>query len=469
MAIDARPMAPGAEPTTASDRGAAAKLSLFDATLLVIGSIIGVGVFFTPQRIAALAGDSRAFLALWVAGGVVALAGSFTFAELAGSFPREGGWFVYLKEAFGPFPAFLFAWIVLFVVSTGAVAVVTDFAVTTLADLVAPLAAAGPSGHRVTGVFILVSLTAVALLGTKPGARLQDLCVALKVAAILAIAVGGFVLAAAVSVPTDAAVAAVSTAGAPSAAPPWRWSLLFPAMLPVLFSYGGWQLVTYIAPEVRDAGRNVPRALVLGLASVVTVYLAFNAACLHVLGLTSLAASPGFAAEVATRAFGPWGGDLVRIAMAISAIGITAAILLASPGLYVAMAREGLFFRRFARTSPRTGAPALALLVQCAVAVAYFLWGRAGLLTDAVVFAEWIFHALAAAALLRLRRVQPSLPRPFRSPAYPLAPLLYGGIAGAVVLGAVATTPVATTGLGLGLLAIGAISYLPWRARRHGQ
>ena len=440
----------------------ARQLSLFDATMLVMGGVIGVGIFFTPGSVAALLPESGAFFAVWLLGGLVAIAGAMTFAELAATFPRAGGWFVYLREAFGRFPAFLFAWVVLLVISTGAAAIVADFCAGQVGVLVWGLDGAPPGARTGIAAALLVGLTLVSLLGVKNGALLQNLCMLLKLAALAVLAGGALLFAGAGS---GAAAAGAAPLGPAAAAPPpglGRGLVL--AMLPVLFSYGGWQLVTYIAPTVHDPQRTLPRAIVLGMAGVVAVYLAMNAAFVKVLGMPTLAAGQDIAARLAQATVGSAGGTLLVAAMAVSAFGICAAIVLASPFLYVAMAQEGLFFRRFGALSPRTGAPVLALLVQGAVALAYLAWGQAGLLVDAVVFAEWIFHAQCGAALLVLRRTRPELPRPFRSPGGPLFPALYTLIACGVVVGALLQAEPRQTWLGIGVLAVGAAVYRPWRA-----
>jgi APA family basic amino acid/polyamine antiporter len=435
---------------------AARQLSLFDATMLVMGGVIGVGIFFTPGSVAGLLPVPAAFFGVWLLGGLVAIAGAMTFAELAATFPRAGGWFVYLREAFGRFPAFLFAWVVLLVISTGAAAIVADFCAGQVCVLAWGLDGTPAGARMAIAAALLVGLTLVSLMGVKNGALLQNLCMLLKLAALAVLAGGALLFTTAGSgVPLEPLAAAT---------PPGLGRGLVLAMLPVLFSYGGWPLVTYIAPSVRDPQRTLPRAIVLGMAGVVAVYFAMNAAYVKVLGLPTLAAGQDIAARLAQATVGAAGGTLLVAAMAVSAFGICAAIVLASPFLYVAMAREGLFFRRFGALSPRTGAPVLALLVQGAVALAYLAWGQAGVLVDAVVFAEWIFHAQCGAALLVLRRSRPDLPRPFRSPAWPLFPALYTLIACGVVVGALLQAEPRKTWLGIGVLAVGAAVYRPWRA-----
>lgn len=438
---------------------APAKLTLFDATMLVMGGIIGVGIFFTPRSVAQEVPGTLPFLSLWAMGGVLALAGALTFAELAATFPRSGGWFVFLREAFGRFPAFLFAWIVLFVVSTGAVSVVADFSAQQFGLLLFGEEVPDSFGLAF-GIFLLLGLTGIALTGVKRGAVFQNICMVLKLLAVGAFAIAGLAFTLPAAEP-DTAGAVASAAG--SAARPDLLAGMVRASLPVLFSYGGWQLVCYIAPNVQDPQRTLPRSIILGMLGVVVVYLSVNLAYVRVLGVEGMAAEPGFAAEVALRTMGPVGEKLLVAAMAVSSLGICFAIILATPGLYVAMAEEGLFFRALGRTNASTGAPTAALLLQGVLAIGYFLWGQASLLTDAVVFAEWIFHALAGLALLSLRATRPDLPRPFRSPLYPLFPLIYSGLALAVLVGTLVENDWVVTRLGLGVLAVGAVLYLPWR------
>jgi len=422
------------------------QLSLLDATLLVMGGIIGVGIFYTPRLVAQHVPEPTAFLAMWAIGGLIALTGALTFAELGATFPRAGGWYVFLREAFGPFVAYLFAWVVLCVVSTGAVSVIVRVLVQNVPGL-------PPSTHFAVGAAVIVLVTGLAMLGAKAGATLQNGCMAVKLGAIAAMAgVGLLSTAPATSLP----VLPAPTEGGLAMG-------MVRALLPVLFACGGWQMLCYVAPQVRDPQKTLPRAIVLGILGVIATYLAINAAYLRVLGIDGLIADPAFASEMARRTLGPTGGELLRAAMAVSALGVCIVILVATPWLYVAMAREGLFFARFAKTHPRTGAPIAALLVQGGLALGYWIWGEADLLVDSVVFVEWIFHFLVAVALLRLRARRSELPRPFASPLYPLAPVLYALLATAVVVGTLAQSEPRSAAIGLGVLAVAAVVYRPWR------
>jgi APA family basic amino acid/polyamine antiporter len=239
-------------------------------------------------------------------------------------------------------------------------------------------------------------------------------------------------------------------------------------MLPVMFSYGGWHIVTYLGHAIRDPQRNLPRSMLLGTGLVVLIYALVNAAFVRVLGMDGLAHEPGFAAVMARRALGSVGGTLLIAAMAVSSLGVCTVILLGSPWVYVAMARDGLFFRSIGAVTPRTGAPANALVLQGGVALIYLLWGKASTVTDAVVFAEWIFHTQCGIALILLRRRRPELPRPFRSPWYPLAPVVYSGVAAIIVVASVAGAERAKTGIGLGVLAAGGVAYRMWKGVAKG-
>jgi basic amino acid/polyamine antiporter, APA family len=437
--------------------GGPRKLTLLDAALLVMGGILGVGIFFTPRAVAELVPDPTAFLALWGVGGLVALCGALTFAELGATFPRAGGWFVFLREAWGPFVAFLFAWVVMGVIATGAVSVMLEICTANLAALVPALGPPRGPGRLATGAAVLILVTGVTAMGTKAGARFQNACMAIKIAAILAL-VGGGLFAAAPEPAARAAQAAGGATGAGSLA-----SGMIRALLPVLFACGGWQMACYVAPQIERPQKNLPRAIVLGVAAVVVLYLALNATYVRVLGMRGLAADAAFAGRVAEVALGSAGGRILQGAIAVSALGVCIVTIVATPWMYVAMAREGLFFRRAGALHPRTGAPVAALCVQAAIALAYWLWGRAEVLVDAVVFVEWIFHGLVALALLRLRARRPELPRPFRSPAWPLAPVVYALVAAAVVLGNLSQSSPRDTGIGLAVLAAGAALYRPWR------
>ncbi|MEM6672354.1 MAG: amino acid permease [Planctomycetota bacterium] len=440
--------------------GPAKKLTRFDATMLVMGGILGIGIFFNPADVAREVPSEGPFLAMWLLGALAALSGAMTFAELSAAFPRTGGWYVFLREGFGRRPAFLFAWVVLLVVSTGACALVADF----FATQTCALFGAGDGAHVWIAASVVVGITGLALSGLKSGALFQNLCMLLKIAAVatfivfgLAVFRGGPELAVVAEVDRDSTGLVDGMLG---------------ASLSVLFSYGGWQLISYIAPAVEDPERTLPRAIVVGVAGVAVIYLLINLAYLRVLGIGGLATheGPPMATRMAELSLGGSAATtFVTAAMAVSALGFLVATLITTPGIYVAMANEGLFMKSFGRMHPTTGAPVLALVTQATLVLAYLAWSvfdkaHVKTLTGAVVFAEWIFHGLAGLALIALApRLGPD--RPFKSRFFPLFPATYAAIAAAVVVGNLVATEPAITMLGLGVLAAGVVAYELWTRR----
>jgi len=443
-----------------SSGGSPRKLSLLDATMLVMGAILGVGIFFNPSQVAGYVPQPGAYFGVWTLGCIVALAGAFTFADWAGTFPKAGGSFVYLREVYGRPVAFLLAWVVLFVISTGALSVMTGFGASMIRDALAG-AWIGPDGsasHTLVSAGLILALTAVALGGAKIGATFQNGCMLIKIGLAVTLVVTCLGLAAA-EPPTDS-LAVVESAREPAGFP-WRGALL--AMLPVLFACGGWPLVAYIASEIDEPARNLPRALVLGVLGVTVLYLALNWTFVRVVGLEGLAADPGFIGDVVQRGLGDGGGRVLSAALAVSAIGVCAVNVLTTPWLYVAMARDRLFFQGFARLHPRTRAPVLGLLLQCVLGLLYTFFGDTDFLVESVVFVEWIFHVLIAFGLLWIRAKQPQLARPFRSLAYPLMPLVYGVFALGLVVGVIWQAERAQTVTGLAVFTAGALVYPFWQ------
>ncbi len=440
--------------------GGPRKLSLFDATMLVMGSILGVGIFFNPSQVAGLVPSTPLYMGAWALGCLVALCGAFTFAEFAASYPKAGGWFVYLREIYGRPVAFLLAWVVLLVISTGAQAVMCGFGASMIAEVLANAEGASPIGeprstsHTLMAGAIIVGLTLVALGGVKTGATIQNACMLIKLGLVLALIFAGLLFfAPSAPVPEVAPVV--------TERPLWQGFTL--AMLPVFFSCGGWPLVAYVASEVKDPQRNVPRALLYGVGGVMLLYLLLNAAYLNVVGMDYLAQNPLFVGEVVQRSFGGVGSKFVSAGMAVSALGVCTVTVVTTPWLYVAMAREGLFFEGFARLHGRTGAPSLGLALQCALALGYLLFTNTEFLVDAAVFVEWIFHVLLAFGLLWIRHKRPELPRPFRSFAYPLLPTIYALFALFLVAGVLWQAEAAKTKTGLGVILAGMVVYPFWR------
>lgn len=421
--------------SSAAATGYARRLGTFDGTMMVMGGIIGAGIFINPAVVAERTPTAGAALLAWVVGGGIALAGAFCFAELGARRPLAGGGYAYLRDAFGPLAGFLYGWTLLLIMATGAIAAVA----VTFARYFATLLAL-PDGYTSSiAITAILLLTGINYLGVRPGAVTQNLFTVLKLAALLLLIIAGIAIAA----PADAtAVAAVTTTTGPSWLDLGRATGI--ALIPILFSYGGWQQTNFVAEEMVDAARTLPRALVFGVIGVVAVYVLANVAYLRQLGHAGLAHSTAPAADVLHRTLGPLGGTLVTAGIAASTFGFLNLVILVSPRVYQAMARDGAFLPALARLHPRYRTPAGALLFQAAWAILLTLSGTYGQLLDYVVFGDWIFFGLTAATLFVFRardRGASGSASGFRTPGYPIVPMLFVLAAGVVVLSSILSNP----------------------------
>ncbi len=429
--------------------GYARRLGLFSATMLVIGGIIGSGIFLNPAVVAARVQTSGLTLAVWGLGAVVALMGALVFAELGGRRPLAGGGYAYLREAFGPLPGFLYAWALLLVIATGAAAAVAM----TFAGYAVALLGLGTEAQRPMAAGALVFLTLLNIVGVRPAAWSQNIFTVLKLLAI-AILVGTALLAAPAPVAT---VVAVRPEGS-------LLLLIGAALVPVLFAFGGWQQTNFVAEEMINPERNLPRALIVGVSVVAVTYLLVNLAYLKALGVTGLATSIAPAADTMASVAGDAGRTLIALGIVASTFGFLNLVLLVSPRVYQAMARDGLFFESFARLHPKWRTPVTAIVFQGIWAVILLYSGTYGQLLDYVVFADWIFFGLTAATLFVLRRRDGDRPVPFRVPLHPITTLLFILAAIYVVVGSITSNP-GNALIGSGLLLAGVPVFLYWRRR----
>jgi APA family basic amino acid/polyamine antiporter len=414
-------------------------LGPFDATMVVIGGIIGSGIFINPYLVARLLDTPVLVLAAWAVGGAVALAGAFAYAELGQLMPRAGGQYVYLRDAWHPVVGFLYGWALLFMIETGAMAAVAI----AFAQYALKLTGGNVVWARPVAVATIVVLSAVNYVGVKPGSRVLNVFVVLKVAALAAIILFAWIVPAAPS---------WLTAGRVGQAP--AGALAFgAALIPILFAYGGWQNANYVAEEMRDPERHLPRSLVIGTLAVVAIYVLVNIAYLRALGLEGLAATTTPAADAAARWLGAAGERFVSAAIAISTFGFLDLAILAPTRVYYAMAADGAFVPALARLHPRYQTPALAIVVQSAWAILLALTGEYGDLLDTVVFADWIFFGLTVAGLFVFRRRLTSRSG-FRTPGYPWLPAFFVTVAVVVVFSTIRTAPVRSL-VGAGLLLLG--------------
>jgi APA family basic amino acid/polyamine antiporter len=428
----------------------ARRLGLFSGTMAVVGGIIGAGIFLNPAIVAQRTGSVALTLGGWVLGGAVALLGAFIYGELGQRLPKAGGGYVYLREAFGPLPAFLAGWALLLAVATGAIAAVAY----TFASYLAALTGLGPGAAPGLATAAILVLTVVNILGVTAGAYTQNTFTVLKLAALGVLCVVGLVLPGP-AVPGTAEI----IPGGGEGSLRHLLGVMGVALVPVLFTYGGWQQTNYIAGELRDPERTLPRALVLGVGIVVTVYLLANVAYLRALGLGGLAASTAPAADTMEALLGPRGRTFISLGIVVSTFGFLNLVILASPRVYQAMAADGLFPPAFARLHPRFRTPVAALVAQAAWALVLLHSGTYGDLLDWVVFADWITFGAVAATLLVLRRRPGGMSRGFRDPLYPVSVLLFIAAALYVVWGSVASNPVNAL-KGIGMLAAGVPVYL---------
>jgi APA family basic amino acid/polyamine antiporter len=430
----------------------ARRLGLFSGTMSVVGGIIGSGIFLNPAIVAQRTGTAWLTMTAWVVGGVVALLGAFIYGELGRREPKAGGGYVYLRRAFGPLPAFLSGWALLLAVATGAIAAVA----VTFANYFVALAGWSPTVALPLAAGAVILLTMVNIVGVAPGAYTQNVFTVLKLAAIAVLAW--------VAISPAEAPAVVTAPSLPL--PSSTFGALAVALVPILFSYGGWQQTNYIAEEIRDPERTLPRALILGVIIVVTVYLLVNLAYLRTLGVNGLAASTAPAADTMGAWFGDRGRRLISAGIVISTFGFLDLVILVSPRVYQAMAADGLFPEAIARLNPRTRTPINALVLQGIWALTLLLLGTYGELLDWVVFADWITFGAVALTMVRYRRSAGPGDQGFRDPLYPWSVVLFVAAALYVVAGSVASNP-GNALKGVVMIAAGVPVYLFWSRRAH--
>lgn len=423
-----------------------------DLVMLTIGSVIGSGIFIVPATVLQLTGGALApALLVWIAGGVLSILGALTYGELAAMKPEAGGLYVYLRDAFGSFVAFLYGWALFFVIGSAAVATLAVAFATYLNELV-PLS---PWAAKVVAVAVVAVIAAVNVIGTRSSANLQNWTTALKVAAIIIMSVlllaRGDGLQDAPLLPASADSSLLLGMGA--------------AMLSVLWAYEGWHYATFSAGEVLDTQRNFARSIIVGTAALVAIYLLANVAYIAALGIERSARSERIAAEAVSAIFGTGAGKLIALAILVSMFSAANASVLTATRGYFAMARDGIFFRRMAEVHPRWKTPAFAIIASCAWAAVMAASGTFDELLTYVVFTGWAFYALGAASIFRYRTRDPHALRPFRTPGYPWTPLLFIGASAVIVLNAVFVHP-ARAMLGAGLVLLGAPAFWFWRRRQ---
>lgn len=395
---------------------------------MVVGAIVGVGIFFTPSRVAALAGSAELALWTWVLGGVVAILGALTLAELGGMYPKTGGQYDILRDAYSPGMGFTYVFCNCTAVQTGAIAIIALVSVQNL-SVVSVGHELGPAVTSALAAGLILVLAGANAMGVKWGAQIQNLTVIAKLFALVAV-VG-------VALLLDAG-AAPPESPAPTLEKPLI-AILFAALVPALFSFGGWQQVLWLGGEVKRPERNLPLAIVVGVSVVVVIYLAVNWAYLALLGHGGVAESQALAADAVAAVHGDAGRRAVAAAVGISAFGVLNTQLLTGPRLILALARDGRFFPAFSDVHARRGTPIPAILLMAGVAITLLiLAGAKGIdrLLTGVVFVDGVFFALTGLALLLLAKQRPRAERSIKMPGYPVVPAAFVAAEVGIVIGA---------------------------------
>ncbi len=417
--------------------------------MLVVGNVIGAGIFLVGGFVAKLVHTPAAFLGLWFAGGVFALSGALCNGELGAMFPRGGGEYVYLRNAYGPMFGFLSGWTSFWIGFPGSIATLAAG----FGEGFGALTGTSVWGQRTVSIAIVVALTVVNALGLRQGKLLQNVLSVVKVIAFAAALVAG-------------AIWGVRQGGV-SLAPhgPEHASDLAMALIPIYFAYSGWNAACYVAGEMKNPGRDLGRALALGTLACVVLYLAVNAAFLVTMGLDGMRSSTNVGGEVAAQMFGRGAGVAVTVIIVIAVLSSLQATVIVGPRIYHAMAEDGLFPERLSRLHPKTRVPVEALALQGIVSCALLLTGGFDKLLTFTTFALVLFSIITVAAVPVLRVRAPDNERPFRTPGYPLTPLVY--IAGnAWVLYVVVASGAREALVGLAIVLSGVPFYMYFRKKR---
>ena len=435
---------PGSHPHGAE---LARELGLFDAINLVIGTIIGSGIFLVPSEIARAVWTPGWMLAVWVIGGVLTMLGALSLAELGAALPEAGGIYSFITRAFGRLPGFLCGWMLFTVATSGSIATLAAAFPIYLGAFV-PL---NPTTSKVAGVVAVAVLTWINAIGVKNGARVGNVLTALKVGGLVLMVAVIFILPG--PTPSASAAAAAAAPSLPAGTAPM--TAVGVALVAVLWAYEGWHDVSFAAGEMRNPQKNFPRAVIGGVAIVIVLYLLANLAYLKILSPAEIAATDKVALLAMTRVTGEWGGKVLTAAILCSMLGAMNALILAGPRAYYQMAKDKLFFERVSRVHPRWRTPVESLVFQglWSTFLVLFIGGFSQLFTY-VIFGGWIFYALAVLSVVVLRRKEPGLVRPFRVPGYPLVPILFALTAGAIVVNTLIQTPRESL-LGLAFIALG--------------
>ena len=431
------------------------ELGLFDAVMINAGTMIASAIFIVPATVAAAAHGTATMTLVWVIGGIVSLLGALSIAELAAAYPEAGGQYAYLREAYGTVWAFLYGWANFAVINTASIAAIAvGFARYIGFFFHSPLS---ELAIRVIAIVSIIALTVLNCRGVRLGATTQNILTMLKIGALLALIVTSFVL----------------PGGSVSHLQP-LWAsgnisqLIGPfgvAMVAVLWAYDGWIETTYVGSEIVDPGRNLPRSIILSTLIVIALYVLVSVAYAYVLSPAGMVGSALVASDAAKVTMGSLGAGFVVVAILISTLGANNGIVLTAARIPYAMARGGMFFRSQGTVHPRYGTPTTALVTQGFIAAALTAFGTYDQLFTYVVFAQFVFYALSASAVIRLRQTAPQIARPYRTWGYPITPIIFIAFAIWLVYNTIVETP-RDSAIGAGLILLGLPGYFYWKRRR---
>lgn len=423
-----------------------------DIAFIVVGSVIGSGIFLVPGGVLRESGSVGMALMVWLAGGLLCLLGALTYAELGAMNPGTGGLYLYVRDAFGRLPAFLYGWVIFFVICPGTVATLAVASSTYLQQFI-PL---GDLGRKLLALAIVVLITWPNVRGTRLSVVALNSATVLKVAALTVLII---------ALPLAGSGLAQVTSWWPERVDGTLLQAVGLAMISVLWAYEGWQYTTFVAGETVDPQRSLPGGLFLGTLILLVIYVLTNLGYVAALGPDGVAGSERVAADSVSLLFGPWAATAIAIPIVVAMISAAHSTLLTMPRAFYSMAQDRVFFQRLADVHPRFGTPATAVMWAGVLAGILTLLGTFEELLNWVIFVGWIFYGLAGAAVFVLRKKLPDAPRPFRVPGYPFTPALYVLSAAAIVVNAIVSQPPLRTLAGLGVLAVGVPAYLFWRKR----
>ena len=428
-------------------------LTLRDLVFIVVGTVIGSGIFIVPGAVLRQSGgDVGVALLVWLIAGVLSLLGALTYGELGAANPEAGGLYVYVRDAFGSLPAFLYGWTMFFVISSGSLATLSVAFTAYLQQLV-PLT---PVAAKIISVAMIAAVTIVNVRGTRQGANVQNVSTVIKALAIVVMSV--------LLIAGGDGIALTRGSWWPESFSPSLLSGVGLAMIGVLWAYEGWQYVTFSAGETIDPQRTFPRGIIIGTAVLIGIYMLANVAYVAALGPEVMARTDKVAADAVTALFGSVAGKVIASIILVSMFSAANGLALTAPRMYYAMARDRVFFARLADVSPRFGTPAVAIVASSVWAAVLAVSGTFDQLLTYVVFTGWIFLALGALSIFAYRRRFPNAIRPFRVPGYPFTPLLFVLFAAAIVLNTLFTQPRLAL-VGLCVVLLGAPAFYIWRAR----